>query len=188
MPASALEQELAAAFDLAELRRLLAGLGVTPETVIPPSATVDAAALEIVAWARRHNRLCDLADAAAGERPQNTVIQAVARLMPAVAEGGRRVGTPPENERRSSVTDPGGYGSNGVREALGRYGAQIDALRDDVSEVREAVAAVPTMRQEIADVRRSQRTQFWVQLGLWTSTLAGIAATAYALARHVWGG
>lgn len=175
-------------FDLPELRRLLAlQLGVAAETVIAPGATVEDAALEVVEWARRHNRLCDLANAAAAERAQNHVLQAIARLMPAVAEGGRRTWEPlPENvEGRYRWEQPPEITRPSVQRTLGRVETQIEALRADVAELRqELTTQQAAQRQESERQRAGLRTLLWLVLVL----MGGVLGTAGAVAAHAWGG
>lgn len=129
MPTQTLQAELAAAFNMAELRLMLARLGVNWESVFTADDTVDEAAMAIVEWAKRRGRLCDLAGAAAEERPNNAILQTVARLMPAVAVSGRRVGTPSgETERSATVSYPGDNNEANVHQALGNFGARLSAL------------------------------------------------------------
>lgn len=189
MPVAALQNALSLTYNLDELRLLAAtGLGAEPESIWGDGATVGEAARELVAWARRHDRLCDLATAAAQGRPQNDALQAVKRLMPLVCAGGqRRVGTPQgETERQGQVAD---YpGENGVREAIGRYGAQIETLIEQITSLRAEIAQVrvaqEAQRAEAARRAATQRAQLW----LLVVAVAGMLTTAGALAAHAWGG
>lgn len=178
MPARALQGQLVAAFSVQELRELVeTRLGEDPAQIWGEDVTVNEAAGELVAWARRRGRLCDLASAAAAARPQNETLAAAARLMPLVSEGGRRVGTPPVEESEARVADPGEYG-NGVQRTLGRVETQIDALRADVADMRAELAA---QRADSAKRAAGQRAQLWLTLVL----VVGVLTTAGALAAHV---
>lgn len=184
MPVAALQNALSLTYNLDELRLLAAtGLGAEPESIWGDGATVGEAARELVAWARRHDRLCDLATAAAQGRPQNDALQAVKRLMPLVCAGGqRRVGTPQgETERQGQVADyPGGEYGNGVQRTLGRVETQVDALREDMTALRQELAA---QREDAARRYAGQRAQLW----LLVVAVAGMLGTAGALAAHAWG-
>ena len=195
MPVRALLSELQLRFNAEEMAQLAAThLGLSAGTIWPARATTSEAALALMGWAERHRRLCDLATAAAQERPGNEALQMIARLMPLwCASEGRQEWDPlPEDvERRSSVPDPGDY-SNGVQRTLGRVETQIDALRTDVAEVRQELAAQREAsekqrlerREEMEKQRAELRTLLWLVLVL----MGGVIGTAGAVAAHAWGG
>lgn len=183
--ARALQTQLAAAFSVPELRELAAEVGADAAQIWGEDATVNAAALALVEWMRRRERLCDLANAAAAARPQNAQLHDAARLLPLMyRDSGQRgdvKSAPPvvEVERRAQVTDPGIEYGNGVQRTLGRVESQIDALRSDVAGMRQELAA---QRADSEQRAVTQRVHLWLTL----LAVAGTLGTAAALVTHMW--
>jgi hypothetical protein len=186
VPVRALQVGLVAAFREAELAELAAGLGIDLDEAAGPGALPERA-LELARWCERRGRMAEMARAAADARPGNEQLRAAALLAAQVQDGGRRVGTPQAGSREAGGVDNPGYG-NGVQQALGRYGAQIDGLRESIDALRRDVEQVHAEQTAARKDREAQWRAIRALVWLDVIAISGVVGTVGLVAWHAWPG